>query len=78
MRQLFDYRCEDCGLVTERYIDDSLRITECECGGKATRIMATPNISLEGLTGSFPSAYHKWADIREDNARIKAKRAEAA
>jgi len=75
MRQMFDFKCDDCGTVEERYIDAGCRITECrECGGKSKRQISMPTVRLEGVTGDFPGAYSKWARIREDNARIKAKR----
>ena len=45
------------------------------CGGRAVQQMGMPTVRLEGITGAFPGAHHKWAQIREDNARIKAKRA---
>jgi len=46
-----------------------------ECGCDAVQLMGMPTVRLEGLTGAFPGAHHKWAQIREDNARIKAARA---
>ena len=57
-------------------IDTEYRTIECpECQGKAVQLMAMPTVRLEGITGAFPGAHEKWARVREENARIKAKRA---
>lgn len=74
MRQLFNFICPDCRIVTEKLVDTNLREYDCKCGGKATRMIGMPTVRLEGITGAFPGAHEKWARIREDNARIKAQR----
>lgn len=75
---LRDFRCHECGLITERFIDTKENHTKCEnCGGVATRIIAIPTVSLDGTDPGFPGAYEKWANIREQNARIKKKRSYA-
>ncbi len=68
-----EFACE-CGLVTERFIDVECKEINCECGKQAKRIVGMPTVKLEGLTGDFPGAHAKWAKIREDNARQKARR----
>lgn len=76
MRILNDFICGDCGTVTERLVDVEYRTIECpECGGNATMLQAMPTVKLEGVTGAFPGAADRWARIREENARIKGKRA---
>jgi hypothetical protein len=75
MKTIRDFCCGDCGTVTEKYLDSSIRTIECpECFGNATQLMSMPTVKLEGITGSFPGAAEKWARVREDHARIKAKR----
>lgn len=76
MRVMLDFGCS-CGNTTERFVDSATQDINCECGSKAIRVLATPTIKLEGLSGSFPGAHSKWADIREANARIKGKRSYA-
>jgi hypothetical protein len=77
MKLLFDFSCPECSYITEKLVDTNIRSIKCECGNNATRIMSTPTVKLEGITGSFPDAHDKWARIREDNARIKGKRSYA-
>jgi DNA-directed RNA polymerase subunit RPC12/RpoP len=76
MRLLNDFVCSHCGTVTEALIDTEYRTIECpECQGNATIVQAMPTVRLEGITGAFPGAADRWARIREDNARVKARRA---
>lgn len=76
MRILNDFICSACGIVTEKLVDSEYRTIECpECHGDAVLLQAMPTVRLEGITGAFPGAHEKWARIREDNARIKAKNA---
>lgn len=58
----------------ERYVDSKTQALNCDCGAIATRQMSMPTVKLDGISGDFPGAHMKWAKIREDNARIKAKR----
>lgn len=66
--------CDDCGNESERFIDTHVNHVECVCGGRQNKVIGMPTVKLEGITGSFPGAHDKWARIREDNARIKARR----
>ena len=76
MRVIRDFKCPVCG-VFERFIDHTTETVDCECGSVANRQFSAPTIGLDGTDPSFPGAYDKWARIREDNARIKAKRSYA-
>ena len=76
MRTIRDFLCGTCGQLTEKLVDSDYHSIECpECHGDAIEQMSMPTVRLEGITGAFPGAHEKWARIREDNARIKAKNA---
>ena len=76
MRVMNDFICGDCGAVTERLVDIEFKTIECpECHSDAVLLQAMPTVRLEGVTGAFPGAADRWARIREENARIKGKRA---
>lgn len=76
MRTIRDFLCGTCGKVSEKLVDSDYHSIECpECHGDAIEQMSMPTVRLEGITGSFPGAADRWARIREDNARIKAKNA---
>jgi putative FmdB family regulatory protein len=70
---LFDFRCKDCTYMFERLTKGD-EAPQCpECGGPTTRLIATPTISLEGLSGHFPTAADKWAKKHEDEAKRHSK-----
>ena len=73
MRLMCDFEC-DCGLNHEKYVDSETTHLTCSCGAVARRVIGTPTIALDGTSGDFPGAHARWAKIREDNARIKARR----
>ena len=75
-RLMRDFYCEDCGNAEERFVDVSTESYPCKCSGEMVRRVGMPTVKLEGISGAFPGAHEKWAKIREDNARIKARRSE--
>ena len=78
MRLLRDFLCEHCGVEQERYVSVDITQVICEeCGNTAIRLIGMPHVSLEGVSGSFPGAYSRWADIREAKARQKAAKRES-
>ena len=77
MRTLRDFLCRSCETVFERYISNDIEQVTCECGGLADRMIGMPRVALDGTDPSFPGAYDRWARVREENARVKAKRSYA-
>ena len=71
MRVLNDYKCESCGKVQERYIDSTILVVSCECGKEAHKSMVIPMVALDGTNPDFPGAYNKWANVREQNLKVK-------
>lgn len=75
MRTIRDFLCTKCGTVSEKLVNTDIRVIKCiECQGDAVEQLSMPTVRLEGITGAFPGAHDRWARIREDNARDKAKR----
>ena len=61
MRIMLDFKCTVCDHTDERYVDNTTEYIECSiCNSKATRMISTPTISLEGYSGSFPGAAIAW------------------
>ena len=74
MKRIFEFRCVK-DHVTEKLVDDEVRSVECpHCHNEASRIISSPRIRLEGLTGAFPSAADKWARKHEEAARAYQKK----
>jgi hypothetical protein len=75
MKRMYEFMCAD-GHVSEHLIDDSLRTALCkECGDNAIRILSTPRIALEGITGAFPGAADKWVKVRAERLKQEQKKA---
>lgn len=76
MRRMFEHKCSK-GHITEALVDYEATEVLCECGEVATRIISTPRIALDGTNPNFVGAYDRWARVREEKAKIEAKRNEA-
>jgi hypothetical protein len=72
---MFEFACSDYH-VTERLIDESVRSIPCECGKDAIRIVSSPTVKLEGITGAFPGAYDRWERVRAEKLKQEKKAAE--
>lgn len=65
-RRFFDFLCENFH-KTEALVDSEEYTILCkECGSKAKRTVSAPMMKLEGITGSFPSAYDAWERKRAE------------
>tara|TARA_R110000787_G_scaffold28889_4_gene78625 strand:- start:190 stop:426 length:237 start_codon:yes stop_codon:yes gene_type:complete len=78
MRGYFDFECDTCEKITEDFIENDIKEIVCECGGKATKTICygMPRVALDGTDPDRVGAWDKWARIREQNAKITAKRNE--
>jgi putative FmdB family regulatory protein len=60
MKILFDFECKDCGVFDK--IIEYTKTTDCPtCGKESKKLISTPTIKLEGISGDFPDAHAKWA-----------------
>jgi hypothetical protein len=56
-------------------IDTCIDHYECRnCGGEMKRVIGMPTVKLEGISGDFPGAHHRWATIREERHRQQARK----
>jgi predicted nucleic acid-binding Zn ribbon protein len=60
MKKIFDFKCSSCLNEFEEYTEYKQFCICSACGGEATKVIKTPTIKLEGITGSFPSAAWAW------------------
>ena len=75
-RRMFEFKCSE-EHITESFVGYETTQILCDCGLEANRIISTPRISLDGTNPDFVSAYDRWARVREEKAKIEAKRNEA-
>lgn len=74
MKTLRDFVCDRCGASREALVEGTVTQITCDCGQMMDRIIGMPKISLEGVSGDFPSAADRWARVREDRHKGLAKR----
>lgn len=68
-KRMFEFVCAK-GHNTEKFVDTEVRVVECpHCHNDASRVISSPRISLEGLTGAFPDAAAKWARLHTEAAK---------
>lgn len=65
MIRRYDFRCKN-GHTDEYWVNHTVKTTPCSvCGEEAKRLIATPSVSLDPLSGDFAGATIKWAKQRE-------------
>ena len=62
--RLFDFRCPN-GHKFEDLVKSDVRVSRCDCGLDANRIVSPVRSKLEGISGDFPDAHDKWAKRRK-------------
>ena len=67
MKILNDFQCAK-GHTEEYFVDREQLTVSCRhCGNEATRLIATPRISLDGTSGDFPTASDAWVNRRNSH-----------
>lgn len=65
-----EFRCQECGIKQEQYVDTMTKSILCqECGGHATSVISAVTSLLEGVSGDFPGASFKWNKKREQKMK---------
>lgn len=76
MIRVFEFLCTD-GHLSESFVDSDVRVHPCkECGKDAQRVVSAGNVKLEGITGDFPGAYHRWERVRAEKLKQERKQSE--
>lgn len=72
-RRIYEFGCSE-GHITERFIDESFRTTECaECGLPAGRVVSPVTSVLDPISGTYPGATMKWARYRQQKIQQERK-----
>lgn len=68
MLRRYDFKCTECNLVEEQWVDSSDEFTTChECGETARRIISPVSTKFKGV--GWPDADDKWARDHERAAQ---------
>lgn len=77
MRVFFDFSCDN-GHIHEAFVELGTKTTTCpECGNLAHKLISTPTVKLEGITGAFPGAASRWEQVRAEKLKQERKQAAA-
>lgn len=69
---LYDYHCKSCGENFESFSSMQSRDEPKSCPScmePSDRVQSKVRFKLEGITGHFPTAYDRWANIHEKEAK---------
>jgi hypothetical protein len=76
MNRIFEFECSK-GHRHESYTAYEQKIHQCpRCDELAKRVISTPRIRLEGISGAFPSASDAWANKHIEATTQARKRSE--
>jgi len=65
MKRIYEFKCQECKEIFDRYVEYTQH-SECPlCGGNADKIISAPRIDLEGYSGAFPGAADAWVRKRK-------------
>ncbi len=72
-RRMFEFSCKNSH-ITESFVDVDTKEVQCsECGEVATRILSSPRLGLDPISGDFPSATARWAKKRAEKLALERK-----
>ncbi len=70
---MFEFSCKNSH-ITESFVDVDTKEVQCsECGEVATRILSSPRLGLDPISGDFPSATARWAKMRAEKLALERK-----
>lgn len=70
---MYDFECKNSH-ITESFVDIDIKEVQCgECGEVAARMISTPTISLDPVSGLYPSATSKWHKMRAEKLALERK-----
>ena len=73
-KRMFEFRCVK-EHISEKFVGSEVMVVECpHCHNDASRIISSPRIRLEGITGAFPTAYDAWERKHTEATRVAQKR----
>lgn len=73
MIRRFDFRCDN-NHTDEYWVDHTVTTTQCNhCDSRAERLISTPSLGLDPLSGDFYGATRKWHKNREQKLKQERK-----
>jgi len=73
MIRRFDFRCDN-NHVDEHWVNHDVTTVQCnQCDNKAERLISTPTIGLDPISGDFYGATQKWHKNRAEKLKQERK-----
>jgi putative FmdB family regulatory protein len=72
MKRYYEFQCTEHG-VFEEYTEYAKEHPCPACGKSADKIISTPHIKLEGVSGDFPGASMKFEKIHREKLKQEQK-----
>lgn len=63
---LYEYVCNECGCRHEQFADNNTVVWDCPCcDGVSRKVISAPHLSLDPISGDFPTTTQNWLRSRE-------------
>jgi len=73
MLRIYDFVCEDCNVMEERFTFEPDEVVTHSCGKEMIRRPSAPMFKLNGTDPSFPTAYDQWDKKRAEKLQQELK-----
>ena len=58
--RMFEFLCMNSHRIEALVDPDTPHLICSKCGQEAAKVISAPTVSLEGVSGSYPTAYDAW------------------
>ncbi len=75
--RMFEFLCANSHRIEALVEPDTTHLLCSKCGREAAKVISAPTVSLEGVTGSYPTAYDAWNRKRSEKLAQERKQADS-
>lgn len=74
--RMFEFLCMNSHRIEALVDPDTPHLICSKCGQEAAKVISAPTVSLEGVSGSYPTAYDAWNRKRSEKLAQERKQSE--
>jgi predicted nucleic acid-binding Zn ribbon protein len=74
---MFEFLCMNSHRIEALVDPDTPHLICSKCGQEAAKVISAPTVSLEGVSGSYPTAYDAWNRKRSEKLAQERKQADS-
>ena len=75
--RMFEFLCMNSHRIEALVDPDTPHLICGKCGQEAAKVISAPTVSLEGVTGSYPTAYDAWNRKRSEKLAQERKQSDS-